>query len=134
MDKICEHYKIVNREEFYRVIDKKLKLQKEEWIEKLKKIFTEKNYFKSFLDLIENPYDKIKEGVLPFVKEEMEYLEKIVDYAKEFGVKDKYININISVVRGLEYYTDFVFETYKKNEEDLGSLASGGRYDNLIEL
>jgi len=134
MDKICDYYKIKNRDEFYRLVDKKSKLKRVEWIERLKRFFKEESYFKNFLELMESSANEVWDKIPSLAKEELEYLEKIIDYAKEFGIGERYINPDLSIVRGLEYYTDFVFETYKKGEESLGSLASGGRYDNLIEL
>jgi len=41
--------------------------------------------------------------------------------------------INLSIVRGLGYYTGMVFETTLTDIPELGSIAGGGRYDNLIE-
>jgi len=48
------------------------------------------------------------------------------------GCNDKDINIDISIVRGLDYYTGSVFETFLVgHEKGLGSVCSGGRYDDL---
>jgi histidyl-tRNA synthetase len=44
------------------------------------------------------------------------------------------IAVDLSIVRGIDYYTGFVFETFVKDREGLGSVASGGRYDNLIGI
>jgi len=45
-----------------------------------------------------------------------------------------FIKINPSVVRGLDYYTGLVFESFIMGFEDFGSMCSGGRYDDLINL
>ena len=45
----------------------------------------------------------------------------------------KFVKIDFSIARGLDYYTGFIFETLVKGQESLGSVASGGRYDNLIQ-
>ncbi|MFH1445770.1 MAG: histidine--tRNA ligase [Nanoarchaeota archaeon] len=45
----------------------------------------------------------------------------------------KFVKVDFSIARGLDYYTGFIFETLIKGQESLGSVASGGRYDNLIE-
>ena len=45
----------------------------------------------------------------------------------------KYVKFDVSVARGLAYYTGTVFEVYDK-EEKFRALAGGGRYDNLVEL
>jgi histidyl-tRNA synthetase len=65
-------------------------------------------------------------------KKELETLEKIKSAAKIMGVDN--IKIDFSIVRGIDYYTGFVFETFVRGYEDLGSVASGGRYDSLIGL
>jgi len=134
IDKISKYYKIKNYPEFCKLLDKKDKLTKIEWKKNLKKFFIDKNLYVGFLRLIESQWDEITESIYSFAKKEIEYLEKVVDYSKDFGVKKKYLVEDISIVRGLEYYTGFIFETFKKGEEHLGSLASGGRYDNLIGL
>ena len=47
-------------------------------------------------------------------------------------VSDKY-KIDLTISRGLDYYTGSVFETYLKDYPEIGSVCSGGRYDNLAE-
>jgi histidyl-tRNA synthetase len=59
-------------------------------------------------------------------------LADIIRYAKKMGVKK--IDIDLSIVRGIDYYTGFVFETFVKGYEKLGSVCSGGRYDTLIKI
>ncbi len=59
-------------------------------------------------------------------------LNAIKDRAKLMGVDN--VKIDLSIVRGIDYYTGFVFETFVKGFKDLGSVASGGRYDSLIGL
>ncbi|MBN2331171.1 MAG: histidine--tRNA ligase [Candidatus Aenigmarchaeota archaeon] len=60
-------------------------------------------------------------------------LEQIVTIAKSYGI-DKCIKIDLSLVRGLEYYTGPIFEVSAKAKRQVGSVAGGGRYDNLIEM
>jgi len=47
------------------------------------------------------------------------------------GVEEKNLKINPSISRGLNYYTGTVFETFINGFEKYGSIASGGRYENL---
>jgi histidyl-tRNA synthetase len=63
---------------------------------------------------------------------EREELSRIVKAAKAMGAKD--VRIDLSIVRGIDYYTGFVFETMVKGSEGMGSVASGGRYDKLIGI
>lgn len=45
----------------------------------------------------------------------------------------KFVKIDLSIARGLDYYTGFIFEVLVKGSEGLGAVAAGGRYDNLIK-
>ena len=64
--------------------------------------------------------------------EDAKDLKAVIGLLKERGIKD--VRMDFSIVRGIDYYTGFVFETMVEGFEDVGSVASGGRYDNLIEL
>lgn len=58
-------------------------------------------------------------------------LETVVKYMRNFNIDEDYFNINLSIARGLDYYTGTVYETFITGYENLGSICSGGRYDNL---
>jgi len=60
-------------------------------------------------------------------------LEELYKYAKAFGFA-QYIRVDLSLARGLDYYTGPVFEVIAKGYENYGSIAGGGRYDEIIEL
>ncbi|MCX6643425.1 MAG: histidine--tRNA ligase [Candidatus Bathyarchaeota archaeon] len=60
-------------------------------------------------------------------------LREIVGYAKSFGYYE-YLTIDLSLARGLDYYTGPVFEITAKGYEDYGSIAGGGRYDEIINV
>ena len=49
----------------------------------------------------------------------------------KFGIDPKYIDIDLTISRGLDYYTGTIYETYLDDHKDIGSICSGGRYDNL---
>jgi histidyl-tRNA synthetase len=66
-------------------------------------------------------------------KEGVEELEKVVSYANNFGVNNNNLVIDLRISRGLDYYTGTVYETFLKDYPELGSICSGGRYDNLAE-
>ncbi|MBW1839683.1 MAG: ATP phosphoribosyltransferase regulatory subunit, partial [Deltaproteobacteria bacterium] len=53
--------------------------------------------------------------------------------AKAYGI-DSFIEVDFSLVRGLDYYTGHVFEISIESEKEVGSVSGGGRYDNLIEM
>ena len=58
-------------------------------------------------------------------------LEAVCTNIKAFGVEEKDFTINIKIARGLDYYTGTVYETFLVDHPQLGSICSGGRYDEL---
>ena len=58
-------------------------------------------------------------------------LSEVVKCIRLQGVPDKYFQIKLTIVRGLDYYTGTVFETILNDYPELGSVCGGGRYDNL---
>jgi histidyl-tRNA synthetase len=58
-------------------------------------------------------------------------LNLLVNNLGALGVPDTAYEIDLSITRGLDYYTGTVYETFLKSHPDLGSVCSGGRYDNL---
>jgi histidyl-tRNA synthetase len=61
-------------------------------------------------------------------------LRTVLDLLNAAGVPQTRIAIDLGLARGLDYYTGIVFETTIKGWEKFGSIASGGRYDNLASL
>ena len=61
-------------------------------------------------------------------------LRQILDGAKAAGIADSAVQIDLSIARGLDYYTGVIFETFLTELPKIGSVCSGGRYDNLAEL
>lgn len=60
-------------------------------------------------------------------------LKEVTTTLEVLGVYDSEYIINLKIIRGLDYYTGTVFETLLINNEEYGSICSGGRYDNLAE-
>ncbi len=58
-------------------------------------------------------------------------LRKVYDGVRALGVPDEAVRLNLSTVRGLDYYTGTVYETLLVDDPALGSICSGGRYENL---
>ncbi|NLN15272.1 MAG: histidine--tRNA ligase [Tissierellia bacterium] len=61
----------------------------------------------------------------------IEELATVIKYIGLFGVPKKNYKISLSIVRGLDYYTGTVYETFLDDYPSLGSVCSGGRYDDL---
>ena len=55
----------------------------------------------------------------------------VVEAIRAFGVPDSAFRVDLGVVRGLDYYTGTIYETTLTDHPDLGSICSGGRYDDL---
>ena len=61
-------------------------------------------------------------------------LRDLLEVTKAAGVPDGRIKIDLSIARGLDYYTGTIYETFLTDKPDFGSVCSGGRYDNLASL
>ena len=60
-------------------------------------------------------------------------LVAVARHVANLGVPEKSFRINLSIARGLDYYTGTVYETEMTEYPEVGSICSGGRYDNLAE-
>ena len=60
-------------------------------------------------------------------------LETVVTNMHGFGVPDEFFTVDLTIARGLDYYTGTVYETVMLDHPEIGSVCSGGRYDNLAE-
>lgn len=66
-------------------------------------------------------------------QEGLKELKEVVKFIKIFGVPEENFKIDLTIARGLDYYTGTVYETFLNQYRNLGSVCSGGRYDNLAE-
>ena len=62
-----------------------------------------------------------------------EELRTVVKYLGDFGVPAENFQVDLTIARGLDYYTGTVYETVLEDHPEIGSVCSGGRYDNLAE-
>ena len=60
-------------------------------------------------------------------------LKTVVKYLSSFGVPEENFAVDLTIARGLDYYTGTVYETTLLDHPEIGSVCSGGRYDNLAE-
>ena len=63
----------------------------------------------------------------------LEELNTVVKYLAAFGVPAENFAVDLTIARGLDYYTGTVYETTLLDHPEIGSVCSGGRYDNLAE-
>ncbi len=66
-------------------------------------------------------------------KEGIKEIQEIIDQLKELKIPEKNWRFDLSIARGLEYYTGLVFETELTEIPEIGAVFSGGRYDQLIK-
>jgi len=69
---------------------------------------------------------------VPATLEGVENLENVFNSLKLLGVPEKNVVIDLSIARGLTYYTGIVYETFLDELPNFGSMMSGGRFDELI--
>jgi histidyl-tRNA synthetase len=63
----------------------------------------------------------------------LDELATVVKYLGAFGVPETHFAVDLTIARGLDYYTGTVYETTMLDHPEVGSICSGGRYDNLAE-
>ena len=63
----------------------------------------------------------------------LDELTQVVKYLAAFGVPADHFAVDLTIARGLDYYTGTVYETVMLDHPEIGSICSGGRYDNLAE-
>lgn len=130
-----------NAVDIMRTIDKLAKIGKEKVIEELKEIGVDDQAIERILTFIEidgTTDEKISKlenlGILnEMFTQGLEELKQVVKYIRIFGVPDTNFKIDLTIARGLDYYTGTVYETFLNDYKELGSVCSGGRYENLAE-
>lgn len=122
-----------------RIIDKIEKIGQKEVIKELKLLSINENIINTIIDFIsikgsnEEMLKKLKE--LKIDNESyilgINELENVVNQIKVFGVKSENYSIDLTIARGLDYYTGTVYETILNDYPSLGSVCSGGRFEDL---
>jgi len=128
VDGWAEKVKLSNPSDFVRTVDKWFKVGEEGVREELKKKGLE-GYLDSFMELFVDVSELPEDNEL--LKEAKEELTRFSEYLEDLGVRARF---DPRMVRGLDYYTGLVFETYVDSYPSWGSIGSGGRYDELIGL
>ena len=130
-----------NAVEILRIIDKIEKIGKEAVIEEFEKLGLKEKQIKNIIDFIEikgNSDEKIEKleslGITnDTYKQGVEELKTVVKNVRLFGVPDTNFKVDLTIARGLDYYTGTVYETFLNDYREIGSVCSGGRYENLAE-
>jgi histidyl-tRNA synthetase len=73
------------------------------------------------------------EGKNELLDEGVAELKTVIGYLAGFGVPEDHFAVDLTIARGLDYYTGTVYETILLDHPEIGSVCSGGRYDDLAE-
>ena len=130
-----------NSVEILRIIDKIEKIGKEAVIEELEKIEVSKKSIDTIMNFIEidgTTDEKLQKLQDLGIQNEtfkigFEELTQVVKYVRLFGIPEQNFKVDLTIARGLDYYTGTVYETFLNEYRELGSVCSGGRYENLAE-
>ncbi len=129
MEEILASLGIKRIEEAFRIIDKKDKIAEEKFIQEMKKITT-KESVEELLSILKlkGEVDAVLGKLDNFDRSEL--LASLSDLLKSYG---KRVTLDLSIVRGLSYYTGIVFEVHDFRGE-FRAVLGGGRYDHVVEL
>lgn len=127
--------------EIMRIIDKIEKIGKDNVVAMLEEMQIAKESIEKIVDFLEiagTTDEKIQALENMDIQSELfqagvEELKTVVGYVRKFGVPDTHFKVELTIARGLDYYTGTVYETFLNEYRSLGSVCSGGRYDNLAE-
>lgn len=132
---------IENKVEVLRIVDKLDKIGEEVVSGELLKLLDSQELVDQVMKFIS--FSGNNEETLAYLKElklgEEEFitgvseLSSVIETIEYFGVPEKNYKIDLKIARGLDYYTGTIYETTLDNYPSIGSVCSGGRYDNLAE-
>ncbi len=130
-----------NSAEILHIIDKIEKIGKQAVIEELQKIGivqTAIDKIMNFIAIEGNTDEKLNQLQNMNIQNAefttgLEELTQVIKYIRLFGVPDTNFKVDLTIARGLDYYTGTVYETFLNNYREIGSVCSGGRYENLAE-
>ena len=130
-----------NSVEIMRIIDKIEKIGEDRVKAELRELELTDESIKQIIDFIkidgttDEKLQKLKAlGIENEVYEKgVEELEQVVKYIRQFKIPENNFTVDLTIARGLDYYTGTVYETFLNDYRELGSICSGGRYENLAE-
>ncbi len=131
-----------NSVEIMRIIDKLEKIGKDNVIKCLQDLDVSEDKIDKIMSFLEidGTTDEKLEALqkLSFTNDifvqGLDELSQVVKYVRAFGVPDTHFKVDLTIARGLDYYTGTVYETFLNDYREIGSVCSGGRYENLSEF
>jgi len=127
--------------EVMRIIDKLEKIGREKVLGLLSETGLDPEKAGQLLDLLtcsdrgENPVERLEalKGRNETFDKGLDELKTVTSLMSAFGVPESHFKVDLTIARGLDYYTGTVYETQMLDHPEVGSICSGGRYDNLAE-
>ena len=129
LDAIMERLEINKPGEVILIVDKLDKIGVKGVSKELKEIGTEENQIRLLLKIIS--VEGTNKQKLKSLREQLGVCEGLDEIEEVMKYSDKFV-FDISLARGLAYYTGTIYEVYLKNGEIKTAVASGGRYDKMI--
>jgi histidyl-tRNA synthetase len=141
LQRILEFFKVqkANESQAIRIMDKLEKAGKDELLGQLTALGIDSKSGEELLEFTgknEGNDAKLRrlEGLIPETKAEASRIRELLNALKQYGLRGRVV-IDFSLARGFDYYTGFVWEAVmEENGKRLPTIASGGRYDNLIGM
>lgn len=126
--------------EILRIIDKISKIGADAVQEQLITLLQDQKTTDTILKYIHShkdntPFETLEEMrvLIPSAETHINHLQQLLTYVEHLGIEDRF-TIDPSITRGLDYYTGIVYETLLDDLPDIGSICSGGRYNDLASL
>lgn len=123
IDALIKRLSVMDKPSFYTLVDKRDKMEEKEFKTELKKLVKE-------YDLLIELFELEGSDLLTKLDELGVETKRVKDLKKL--INNEFVELDLSIVRGLAYYTDIVFEAVDKKGE-LRSILGGGEYNNLIK-
>lgn len=137
LEDVAKKIGVENFNDFAIIIDKIDKIGLEEVIGQLKENGLKEdsiNILKDFFSLTGSPQRKIEKIKNSIDSNSFDELSNIISSLSKTKLKVLEIDFDLSLARGLSYYTGIILEVSSPESFSIGSIAGGGRYDNLIQV
>ena len=137
LEDLAKKIGVENFNDFAIIIDKIDKIGLEEVIGQLKENGLKEdsiNILKDFFSLTDSPQRKIEKIKNSIDSNSFDELSNIISSLSKTKLKVLEIDFDLSLARGLSYYTGIILEVSSPESFSIGSIAGGGRYDNLIQV
>jgi histidyl-tRNA synthetase len=137
LESILEAQGIEETEETMKVIDRKEKISREEFLKELQDRGLNRDEAEQVDEItnisgpILDQIDELREKAPEEVQDSVERMESLGEALESYGVENM-CKIDLSIARGLAYYTGLVFEAFDTERDFERSLFGGGRYDDLV--